>query len=107
MAECKVSNLDVVGSTPISRSMKNHWTDKKALTNFINEVSDKIAKIIKADPVRVRQSMWDDIAEAPLDEEEMKMIRAIEINDEVISKMAEMIPDEELQKLKDSDCGLW
>jgi hypothetical protein len=87
--------------------MKNHWTDKKALTNFINEVGDRIAKIIKADPARIRQAMWDDVAETPLNDEEMKMIRDMQLNDELIAKMAEMIPDEELQKLKASDCGLW
>lgn len=87
--------------------MKNHWTDKRALTDFINEVSDKIAKIIHADPARIRQAMWDDVNETPLDDEEMRMIRDMELNDELINKMAGMIPDEELKKLTDADCGLW
>jgi len=92
--------------------MKNHWTDKKALNDFINEVSDKVAKIIKTDPARIRQAMWDDINETPLTDEDMQMIRDLELNDELINKMAEAIPDDILDKFiqhvaQDADCGLW
>jgi hypothetical protein len=37
--------------------MKNHWTDKKALTKFINHISDTIAKTINTDPSRIRQML--------------------------------------------------
>lgn len=89
--------------------MKNHWTDKRALTDFINEVSEKIAKLINADPARVRQAMWDDVNETPLDDDEMRMIRDMELNDDLINKMAGAIPDDILDKFKTSNagCGLW
>jgi hypothetical protein len=89
--------------------MKNHWTDKKALNDFIDAVSEKIAKLIHTDPARIRQTMRDDIKETPLNNEEMCMIRDMELNDELINKMAEMISDDELANFRSADagCGLW
>ena len=83
------------------------------MNDFINEVSDKVAKIIKADPARIRQAMWDDINENPPTDEDMQMIRDLELNDDDFNKIAESIPDELLGKIlsqhvaQDGDCGLW
>lgn len=70
--------------------MKNHWTDKKALNDFIDIVSNKVAKLLNVDASKVRQSIEDDIKKNPLDDTQMLMIRETEITDEVIAKIASL-----------------
>ncbi len=89
------SKLDQVGSTPIARSMKNHWTDKRLIEDFIIEAAVIIASqlpISVPDAVRVIHA---EIAQTPLTESEIEEIRTNKAGlIKMISEMSEQTKEE-------------
>jgi hypothetical protein len=74
--------------------MKNHWTDKKAINDFIDKVSTKLGDVLKVNPAKVRAAIEDDLLKSPLTDNDMQELRKFDITDDVIKKMVEMIPDD-------------
>lgn len=74
--------------------MKNHWTDKKAINDFIDKVSAKLGDLLKVNPAKMRAVIEDDLRKNPLSDDDMQELRKCDITDDIIKKMVEMIPDD-------------
>jgi hypothetical protein len=89
--------------------MKNHWTDKKAVNDFIDKVSIKLSDLLKVNPAKIRAAIEDDLRNSPLSDCDMQELRKCDITDDVIKKMVEMIPDDVMAGFNQLDGadGLW
>ncbi|NIQ15976.1 MAG: hypothetical protein GTO02_16745, partial [Candidatus Dadabacteria bacterium] len=71
----------------------------------IERVSNKIAGILNVDSCKVRHAIEEDIKKDPLDDDDIEAIQETDIDDEIINKMLDSMPDDLKAKFTQLDDG--